>query len=213
MANAAITVQHLSRRFGDFVAVDDVSFDVRQGEIFGFLGANGAGKSTTIRMLCGLLRPTSGTAIVGGIDVSKARALPGVRAVLTARDIPELKRKAPTRAHAVLAIDRAVFAGQPVAAVTCSRVTPGCSAVATSSFVPGSGRMRQRSVTTSVGPAVRMPSRSRWSPPSPNPNEVTKSTRSTNVRRVCAMTTYVCRQSAAISGAPPPPGRRTVGRA
>jgi ABC-2 type transport system ATP-binding protein len=71
MANVAITVEHLSRRFGDFVAVDDVSFDVRQGEIFGFLGANGAGKSTTIRMLCGLLRPTSGTAIVGGIDVSK----------------------------------------------------------------------------------------------------------------------------------------------
>jgi ABC-2 type transport system ATP-binding protein len=69
--SAAITVQHLSRRFGDFVAVDDVSFEVRQGEIFGFLGANGAGKSTTIRMLCGLLRPTSGTALVGGIDVSK----------------------------------------------------------------------------------------------------------------------------------------------
>jgi ABC-2 type transport system ATP-binding protein len=71
MANAAIIVEHLSRRFGDFVAVDDVSFDVRQGEIFGFLGANGAGKSTTIRMLCGLLRPTSGTAVVGGIDVSR----------------------------------------------------------------------------------------------------------------------------------------------
>ena len=71
MANAAIVVEHLSRRFGDFVAVDDVSFDVRQGQIFGFLGANGAGKSTTIRMLCGLLRPTSGTAIVGGIDVSR----------------------------------------------------------------------------------------------------------------------------------------------
>ncbi len=71
MPNAAITVEHLSRRFGDFVAVDDVSFGVRQGEIFGFLGANGAGKSTTIRMLCGLLRPTSGTAIVGGIDVAK----------------------------------------------------------------------------------------------------------------------------------------------
>jgi len=71
MANAAIVVEHLSRRFGDFVAVDDVCFDVRQGEIFGFLGANGAGKSTTIRMLCGLLRPTSGTAIVGGIDVSR----------------------------------------------------------------------------------------------------------------------------------------------
>ena len=67
----AISVQHLTRRFGQFVAVDDVSFDVRQGEIFGFLGANGAGKSTTIRMLCGLLRPTSGTAQVGGADVTR----------------------------------------------------------------------------------------------------------------------------------------------
>ena len=62
----AITVTDLTRRFGDFVAVDHVSFDVRRGEIFGFLGANGAGKSTTIRMLCGLLKPTSGTAAVGG---------------------------------------------------------------------------------------------------------------------------------------------------
>jgi ABC-2 type transport system ATP-binding protein len=67
----AIAVSHLSRRFGDFVAVDDVSFDVARGEIFGFLGANGAGKSTTIRMLCGLLRPTSGTATVGGVDVAR----------------------------------------------------------------------------------------------------------------------------------------------
>jgi len=67
----AIEVRHLSRRFGDFVAVNDVSFDVRAGEIFGFLGSNGAGKSTTIRMLCGLLRPSSGRAIVGGIDVTK----------------------------------------------------------------------------------------------------------------------------------------------
>lgn len=66
----AIVVQHLSRRFGSFVAVDDVSFSVKTGEIFGFLGSNGAGKSTTIRMLSGLLRPSSGTAIVGGIDVS-----------------------------------------------------------------------------------------------------------------------------------------------
>src|SRR6187401_2159792 len=68
---AAITVQHLTRRFGDFLAVDDVNFDVREGEIFGFLGANGAGKSTTIRMLCGLLKPTSGTALVGGVDVTR----------------------------------------------------------------------------------------------------------------------------------------------
>jgi ABC-2 type transport system ATP-binding protein len=67
----AIEVRNLTRRFGDFVAVNDISFDVRAGEIFGFLGSNGAGKSTTIRMLCGLLRPTSGTAIVGGVDVTK----------------------------------------------------------------------------------------------------------------------------------------------
>ena len=67
----AIDVRGLTRRFGDFVAVDDLSFDVKPGEIFGFLGANGAGKSTTIRMLCGLLTPTSGTALVGGIDVAR----------------------------------------------------------------------------------------------------------------------------------------------
>jgi len=67
----AIEVRSLTRRFGSFVAVNDVSFDVREGEIFGFLGSNGAGKSTTIRMLCGLLRPTSGTAMVGGLDVNR----------------------------------------------------------------------------------------------------------------------------------------------
>src|SRR5512147_556933 len=67
----AIAVRDLTRRFGDFVAVDRLTFDVRQGEIFGFLGANGAGKSTTIRMLCGLLKPTSGTALVGGLDVGR----------------------------------------------------------------------------------------------------------------------------------------------
>ena len=67
----AIEVRRLSRRFGAFKAVDDLSFDVRRGEIFGFLGSNGAGKSTTIRMLCGLLKPTAGTAIVGGVDVAR----------------------------------------------------------------------------------------------------------------------------------------------
>jgi ABC-2 type transport system ATP-binding protein len=69
--DSAIEVSHLSRRFGAFFAVNDISFDVARGEIFGFLGSNGAGKSTTIRMLCGLLAPTSGTARVDGIDVSK----------------------------------------------------------------------------------------------------------------------------------------------
>jgi ABC-2 type transport system ATP-binding protein len=70
-ADIAIDVEHLSRRFGSFVAVDDVTFDVRRGEVFGFLGANGAGKSTTIRMLCGLLTPSSGRASIDGIDVGR----------------------------------------------------------------------------------------------------------------------------------------------
>jgi ABC-2 type transport system ATP-binding protein len=67
----AVEIRELTKRFGAFVAVDRVSLQVEQGEIFGFLGANGAGKSTTIRMLCGLLAPTSGTAIVQGIDVAR----------------------------------------------------------------------------------------------------------------------------------------------
>ena len=67
----AIEVRELTRRFGQFIAVDGVSFDVAAGEIFGFLGSNGAGKSTTIRMLCGLLQPTSGSARVGGLDVRR----------------------------------------------------------------------------------------------------------------------------------------------
>lgn len=71
MGSDPIVVRDLTRRFGAFVAVDHVSFDVRSGEIFGFLGSNGAGKSTTIRMLCGLLLPTSGTAIVAGVDVGR----------------------------------------------------------------------------------------------------------------------------------------------
>jgi len=65
----SIEVKSLTKRFGDFTAVDAVSFEVGRGEIFGFLGANGAGKSTTIRMLCGLLDPTSGTATVGGFGI------------------------------------------------------------------------------------------------------------------------------------------------
>lgn len=69
---AAIDVHELTRRFGDFTAVDSVTFDVRAGEVFGFLGANGAGKTTAIRMLIGLLAPTSGRATVAGFDVLTA---------------------------------------------------------------------------------------------------------------------------------------------
>jgi ABC-2 type transport system ATP-binding protein len=64
-----VEVQDLTKKFGDFVAVDRVSLKVDRGEIFGFLGANGAGKTTTIRMLCGLLVPTSGKGTVGGFDI------------------------------------------------------------------------------------------------------------------------------------------------
>jgi ABC-2 type transport system ATP-binding protein len=67
----AVRVSELTRRFGDFTAVDRVSFEVYEGEIFGFLGPNGAGKTTTITMLTGLLRPTSGDARVAGFDVRK----------------------------------------------------------------------------------------------------------------------------------------------
>ncbi|MBZ0183943.1 MAG: ATP-binding cassette domain-containing protein [Melioribacteraceae bacterium] len=66
----SIEVNNLTKKFGDFVSVDNVSFKVKKGEIFGFLGANGAGKSTTIRMLCGILEPTEGDALVGGFSVA-----------------------------------------------------------------------------------------------------------------------------------------------
>ena len=64
-----IEVEQLVKRFGTFVAVDHISFDVRRGEIFGFLGANGAGKTTAMRILCGLSKPTEGTGTVAGFDV------------------------------------------------------------------------------------------------------------------------------------------------
>jgi ABC-2 type transport system ATP-binding protein len=71
MNNSApsVVVENLVKRFGTFTAVDNISFEVRRGEIYGFLGPNGSGKSTTIRILCGLLRPSSGQARVAGIDV------------------------------------------------------------------------------------------------------------------------------------------------
>ncbi|MEP6711289.1 MAG: ABC transporter ATP-binding protein [Ferruginibacter sp.] len=69
--NKVITASQLTKRFGDFVAVDHISFEVAKGEIFGFLGANGAGKTTAMRMLCGLSLPSSGEATVAGLDVYK----------------------------------------------------------------------------------------------------------------------------------------------
>lgn len=71
MDNIAIKADKLTKRFDDFVAVDAITFDVKQGEIFGFVGANGAGKTTAMRILCGLSKPTSGTATVAGFDVYK----------------------------------------------------------------------------------------------------------------------------------------------
>lgn len=64
-----IEVEKLTKKFGEFVAVDNISFQVQQGEIFGFLGANGAGKTTAMRMLCGLLNPSSGKGKVAGFDI------------------------------------------------------------------------------------------------------------------------------------------------
>ncbi|WP_341227946.1 ABC transporter ATP-binding protein [uncultured Arcticibacterium sp.] len=71
MSDVVIHTDGLTRKFGDFTAVDNISFDVKAGEIFGFLGANGAGKTTAMRILCGLLEPTSGIGRVAGFDVYK----------------------------------------------------------------------------------------------------------------------------------------------
>ena len=66
-----ITTKNLTKTFGNFTAVDNISFEVSKGEIFGFLGANGAGKTTAMRMLCGLSKPTSGSGTVAGFDIAK----------------------------------------------------------------------------------------------------------------------------------------------
>ena len=71
MNNQVIYTENLTKRFGNFTAVDNITFSVGRGEIFGFLGANGAGKTTAMRMLCGLSHPTSGKGTVAGFDISK----------------------------------------------------------------------------------------------------------------------------------------------
>src|ERR1700688_3994904 len=80
MTTNAIEVDHLVKKFGDLVAVNDISFNVAPGEIFGLLGPNGAGKTTLIRMMTTLTPPTSGTARIGGHDI--IRDADGVRHVL-----------------------------------------------------------------------------------------------------------------------------------
>ncbi|MFT3946814.1 MAG: ABC transporter ATP-binding protein [Agriterribacter sp.] len=69
MSDTVIQTEKLTKKFGDFVAVNEISFAVSRGEIFGFLGANGAGKTTAMRMLCGLSKPTSGKAVIAGFDI------------------------------------------------------------------------------------------------------------------------------------------------
>lgn len=69
MRESVIKTDRLTKRFGDFIATNEITFEVFKGEIFGFLGANGAGKTTAMRMLCGLSRPSSGTATIAGFDV------------------------------------------------------------------------------------------------------------------------------------------------
>ena len=71
MKETVIKAEKLTKKFGDFIATNAISFEVEKGEIFGFLGANGAGKTTAMRMLCGLSIPTSGAATVAGFDVYK----------------------------------------------------------------------------------------------------------------------------------------------
>ena len=71
MSDVIISIKELTKRFGNFTAVNRISFDVKRGEIFGFLGANGAGKTTAMRMLCGLSYPTSGSGTVAGWDVMR----------------------------------------------------------------------------------------------------------------------------------------------
>ena len=72
MTGVAVETRHLTRRFGSIVAVRDLNLTITRGEVFGLLGPNGSGKTTTIRMLCGLLAPSEGTAIVAGVDVREA---------------------------------------------------------------------------------------------------------------------------------------------
>ena len=77
-----IRTEGLTKCFGDFTAVDHISFSVKEGEIFGFLGANGAGKTTAMKILCGLSKPTSGRAVVAGYDLHRGRDVKRLKKVI-----------------------------------------------------------------------------------------------------------------------------------
>jgi ABC-2 type transport system ATP-binding protein len=126
----ALVVEHLSKRFGERLAVDDLSFTVGAGEVFGFLGPNGAGKTTTVRMLAGLIEPTSGGAQVAGVPISAGAEVrrriavmtenPGLYSRLTVAEnleyfagLYELQEPTERIAHALAAVTLADRAGDP----------------------------------------------------------------------------------------------------
>lgn len=100
----SIQTTELTKQFGDFIAVDHISFEVKQGEIFGFLGANGAGKTTAMRMLCGLLHPTSGKGTVAGYDI-------GTQADLIKQNIGYMSQKFSLYADLSVTENIRLFAG------------------------------------------------------------------------------------------------------
>ena len=92
-----IACENLTKRFGHFTAVDHVSFSIAKGSIFGFLGPNGSGKTTVIRMLCGLLEPSDGRASIAGFDVARETAkIKNLIAAVRTRRLGSLRRSRPT---------------------------------------------------------------------------------------------------------------------
>jgi ABC-2 type transport system ATP-binding protein len=87
-----ISIQHLTKRFGEIVAVDDICLEIKGGELFGFLGPNGAGKTTTIKLMTGLLKPTSGRVLIGGWDIQK-ESVPAKSIIGYIPDTPYLYEK------------------------------------------------------------------------------------------------------------------------
>lgn len=122
-ANDVIKAEGLTKRFGSFTAVDGISFSVPRGEIFGFLGANGAGKSTAMRMLCGLSKPTSGRATVAGYDIA-------TQSELVKRHIGYMSQKFSLYADLTVRQNIALFAG--IYGLKNSEIKERCASLAES---------------------------------------------------------------------------------